>query len=956
MKKVITLLSLPIAIFLISLALHDHLLMESTHFAHVMVSVKITGLFLAFYLTFLLIILKPFVGSQLYTFGLLNTSSLFPELIYILYSVFSPDFITPSARDKMVYLYILNRIFFLLAIYLVSFKERIRAFLLTVLTSLLSILFSFWIVLYYEHLPELHLHTADLLSLRNTIELFLFFAFLLIAYYIHRKKSFGEEKSPYISYGLYLHAMYSPFVIFYTEFYDGLIVVATTMAYIGKFLIKWGVFKVGLLDIAVRIFKDAWNIANYFRNAKPVRIDNIFYIPLGEYLNNHYFIEDITVYSTKHKEPIAYIFGNLTHPFPEINLDIVINTLKAYSQKEMILQHMCFYMEGNYIMVIRLKRSVSDPISKLHLMNVQNLLLNFLLVYIRSEELLEQKSRELERLYLLLEASEYVLEAQNNIDTFSKQVIDRIDYILKADGSIFFMWNKNTDLVEKLVFSDIFLKNFSDYNYRNLVEYVLKAKDNFGKLKECIYSKFEYENYVVCLITCKKEGDFNEGEFLFLKSVGNQLFHVVKLMKVIEDLKREKEKVIFLTEYDSLTLTLNRSSILKRLKSLLLHYNKNGNLVSLILAELYNLDSINSMYGYMAGNMLIKHVANLLKKHLEHRSLLGRYSGDEFLIILPNTTKEEAFYIAEKLKSLIEESPIFIQNSVIRAAIKQVVATLPEDGTDVDDVLSTMEWIIKNSKEFAKGTVVKIQDKDQEEYKKAKAFERAIFESIHNLEVYPYLQEIVSVKDGTLLGYEVLMRLKVGDKLLPASEFIAFAEKHGYLGKLDLELVRKTIQSIKGDVLLFFNLSPLDINREHVNALITLVNGKRVVFELTEREAVLNMVELIELIKRMKEKGIMFAIDDLGSGFSSFLYLKHIPCDFIKIDGEFVKSILNSDVDRLFVESVVKIAKAIGVKTIAEFVENEEILKVLREIGVDYAQGYYIGKPAPIEEKIKYSE
>jgi EAL domain-containing protein (putative c-di-GMP-specific phosphodiesterase class I) len=126
-----------------------------------------------------------------------------------------------------------------------------------------------------------------------------------------------------------------------------------------------------------------------------------------------------------------------------------------------------------------------------------------------------------------------------------------------------------------------------------------------------------------------------------------------------------------------------------------------------------------------------------------------------------------------------------------------------------------------------------------------------------------------------------------------------------------------------------------------------------VIFEITERKAIEDIMQVVSFVRELKDEGFRFAIDDFGSGYSSFYYLKYLPVDFLKIDGEFIKTLPHSPTDRVFIEGIVNVAKKMGIKTIAESVENEEVLEVVKDLGIDYAQGYYLGKPEPLEEKLK---
>jgi len=198
-----------------------------------------------------------------------------------------------------------------------------------------------------------------------------------------------------------------------------------------------------------------------------------------------------------------------------------------------------------------------------------------------------------------------------------------------------------------------------------------------------------------------------------------------------------------------------------------------------------------------------------------------------------------------------------------------------------------------------------------------------------------------------------LMRL--GKDCSTASEFIDMAERIGIILKLDLLLYEKVFKLVsekgyKGKV--FLNMSPramLDDNFvESVLNLLRTYNlePSQIVFELTERESIKNISLAEKFYKNLKSKGFLLAIDDFGSGYSSFHYVKRLPVDFVKIDGEFIKDLDVDLKDRIFIESILTLAKGMGIKTIAEWVEREEVYNILKEIGVDYAQGFYLGRPS----------
>ena len=202
----------------------------------------------------------------------------------------------------------------------------------------------------------------------------------------------------------------------------------------------------------------------------------------------------------------------------------------------------------------------------------------------------------------------------------------------------------------------------------------------------------------------------------------------------------------------------------------------------------------------------------------------------------------------------------------------------------------------------------------------------------------------------------MLCRVQLGDKIIPAVEFIEIAEKLGIVTRLDsilMEKVFEKVQQVGYEGYLFINLSPKSlIVKEFVPTIIKLaatyrIKHERVVFEITERETIKNMTLLENFVIDLRFKGFKFAIDDFGSGFSSFQYIRQLPIDFVKIEGMFVCNMLNDPKDMAFVKTLAVLAKEFGIQTIAEYVESEELLTAACALGIDFAQGYHTGKPMP---------
>jgi len=229
-----------------------------------------------------------------------------------------------------------------------------------------------------------------------------------------------------------------------------------------------------------------------------------------------------------------------------------------------------------------------------------------------------------------------------------------------------------------------------------------------------------------------------------------------------------------------------------------------------------------------------------------------------------------------------------------------------------------------------------------------------LVEALSNELIVPYFQEIKSVNDDSIVINELLMRIKMNDKVISAYEFIETAEGMNLINEMDLMVIRKAFEKVKETNykgLLFINLSPKSlivgdfINK--INSFVTKfgIQRENIVFEITERETVKNFTLLEKFVSNLKSEGYKFAIDDFGSGFSTFHYIKKFPIDYLKIDGDFIVNLKKDKKDRAFVRSIINLAHELEIKTIAEFVEDEEVLSELKELNVDFCQGYYMSIP-----------
>ena len=406
---------------------------------------------------------------------------------------------------------------------------------------------------------------------------------------------------------------------------------------------------------------------------------------------------------------------------------------------------------------------------------------------------------------------------------------------------------------------------------------------------------------------------------------------------------------------DSLTGISNKNKLLD-----ILHKNSKSNKEKFLLyIDINNFSSINSTYGSAIGDKILKEFTLILEHHLSPMGTLIHYKADDFILLFKtedwnyalNITKEHHNYF-NNLTIKIEDYTLSISTfmGLIRLNKRQL--------EDVESSLILTEDILNDLKQADKKAFLSFSDFDDmikiktEKTKKKIMLIRAIEEG----KITPFFQPIYNINKGTLCKYEVLMRVKSGDEYLSPFPFIQIAEENNLIETVDLivlekALAYKNIADSEDNIQFSFNISGKVLNDDKY--LIKVVNiiknhnvkTENIVLEITETQSIENLDSLATLMNTYKKLGIKFSIDDFGTAFSSIQYLKQIPADYIKIDGSFIRDINDKKENFYLVQSILNMSKAFKMKTIAEFVESEQILNTIKELGIDYAQGYHIGKP-----------
>jgi len=428
------------------------------------------------------------------------------------------------------------------------------------------------------------------------------------------------------------------------------------------------------------------------------------------------------------------------------------------------------------------------------------------------------------------------------------------------------------------------------------------------------------------------------------------------------------ESLSYQTTHDELTGLANRKSLGERLTQVLESAHSENTEHALAIVNLDQFKFVNDSSGHDAGDELLRQVAKLLRSVVRKRDTLARLSSDEFALLVEDCDVKHARENVEKIRQVIDAYEFVWQGRkhVVTASIGLVVVNSRCD--DANSVLSMADTACFAAKDSGRNRV-HVYEKDhpavsrhQGEMRWATRINDALVDNRFELN----FQRIRPVADSDAQGdhYELLLRMRdeLGNIVMPA-EFLPAAERYDLSPKIDRWVVGAALDWLQRNPALAdrlhlcgINLSGQSLSNEDVVCFIlerltdSGIPGEKLCFEVTETAAVSDLVQANHFITLLKDRGCKFALDDFGSGFSSFAYLKKLPVDFLKIDGSFVRDIATDSIDLAMVRSINEIGHMMGKHTIAEFVEDRNVLDVLKRIGVDYAQGYEIGRPQPLNE------
>ncbi|MBL4638782.1 MAG: EAL domain-containing protein, partial [Proteobacteria bacterium] len=467
---------------------------------------------------------------------------------------------------------------------------------------------------------------------------------------------------------------------------------------------------------------------------------------------------------------------------------------------------------------------------------------------------------------------------------------------------------------------------------------------------------------IICWVFEKGQGVFDEqGNLQYLDGV----------IVDITDRKRADEQITFQASHDALTGLVNRREFENRAERLLSTIRQGNDEHALCFMDLDQFKVVNDTCGHAAGDEMLRQLSAVLQETVRHHDTLARLGGDEFGVLIEHCSLDDAHRVVTTLQKAIQDYQFAWEGHSFRVGVSMGLVPITETTTNLTELLKDADAACYMAKDKGRNRihVYHAEDLDIAQRHGEMQWVTRIQHALEEDKFCLYAQSIVPLDHNTDKHYELLIRM-IDDKgeIIQPGAFLPAAERYNLITQIDRWVIENAFRLLAENPAFQSQISFISINlsgpslaeQNVLDFIITQLdkNGidcKKICFEITETAAISSLGSAIKFISTLKGLGCRFSLDDFGSGLSSFGYLKNLPVDYLKIDGMFVKDIVDDPIDRAMVKSINEIGQVMGMQTIAEFVENDEIKGMLREIGVNYAQGYGIDKPMPFEDLLARS-
>ena len=444
-----------------------------------------------------------------------------------------------------------------------------------------------------------------------------------------------------------------------------------------------------------------------------------------------------------------------------------------------------------------------------------------------------------------------------------------------------------------------------------------------------------------------------------------EIIGAVMVFQDVSQQRRMSRQLSYQASHDMLTGLYNRHMFEEQLETVLLNVLSENRQHALCYVDLDQFKIVNDTCGHVAGDELLRQLAELFKSCIREGDILARLGGDEFGLLLENCELKQAAQVAEKLRQSVKNYRFVWQDNIFEIGVSIGVAGINADNTDLSQILAAADMACFAAKDMGRNRVHIYEPSDAVLAERhgqmhwAGRITRALDEDRFVLFKQPVVALSKQADADHTSHCEVLVRMRDNDAIINPGAFIPAAERYNLMPDIDRWVVTQVFEMLQSSdraQVVAINLSGASLVDDSLLRYVLEAAEKyqvelsQVCFEITETAAIGNLRKAMKFIKELRARGCRFSLDDFGSGLSSFSYLKNLSVDYLKIDGAFVVDMLNDPVDRAMVEAIVSVGHIMGIKVIAEWVENQQTLELLREMGVDYAQGFYLGRPEEIQQ------
>jgi len=445
---------------------------------------------------------------------------------------------------------------------------------------------------------------------------------------------------------------------------------------------------------------------------------------------------------------------------------------------------------------------------------------------------------------------------------------------------------------------------------------------------------------------------------------------VLGAVMVFHDVRHARQlhrKLSYQASHDSLTGLINRREFEERLTDALENRRREEELPHVLLyMDLDQFKVVNDTCGHTAGDLLLRQLGDLLQTRVRGSDILARLGGDEFAVLLADCTLAKAVGVGEALREAISEFRFSWRENNLQVGVSIGIVELGEETQDVNELLSQADVACYVAKDLGRNRIHVYQDGDAAERHREMQWVARINQARDDGRFELFFQPIVPIAEDvdTVPKYELLLRMRTEEgEFIPPNAFIPAAERYNLMPSLDRWVLERVFDDLvyrgkdaSSPYTLAVNLSGTTLNdAKFLEYMLAQLGDARLpenalCFEVTETAAIANLSHVVHCMKTLRAQGCKFALDDFGSGLSSLTYLKNLPVDYLKIDGSFIRNVNRDSADHTVVEAIARMASALGIETIAERVESEEVMMRLGQLGICYVQGYYVAGPRPVAE------